>query len=300
MTGYGKAELNLTNANFTIEVKSLNSKQIDANLKMSSIYRDKEIGLRKLLSEKLQRGKIELSIWREKSESSSNYRLNTEVIKDYHEQILQLKKDLNLKSSGKWSSTFYELGLNKSDIIPTLLKMPDVMLKGEEKSDDNEWEEIAKGVDIAINNLLQFRMDEGKKLEVDINSRINKLSDLLIEIAPFAKGRIEKVKKSLSDKLSEIDSKNIDENRFEQELIYYLEKQDITEEEVRLDAHLSYFIETMKADSPNGKKLGFIGQEIGREINTIGSKSSDAEMQKIVVQMKDELEKIKEQLLNIL
>ena len=300
MTGYGKAELNLTNANFTIEVKSLNSKQIDANLKMSSIYRDKEIGLRKLLSEKLQRGKIELSIWREKSESSSIYRLNTEVIKDYHEQILQLKKDLNLKSSGKWSSTFYELGLNKSDIIPTLLKMPDVMLKGEEKSDDNEWEEIAKGVDIAINNLLQFRMDEGKKLEVDINSRINKLSNLLIDIAPFAKGRIEKVKKSLSDKLAEIDSKNIDENRFEQELIYYLEKQDITEEEVRLDAHLSYFIETMKADSPNGKKLGFIGQEIGREINTIGSKSSDAEMQKIVVQMKDELEKIKEQLLNIL
>ena len=300
MTGYGKAELNLTNANFTIEVKSLNSKQIDANLKMSSIYRDKEIGLRKLLSEKLQRGKIELSIWREKSESSSNYRLNTEVIKDYHEQILQLKKDLNLKSSGKWSSTFYELGLNKSDIIPTLLKMPDVMLKGEEKSDDNEWEEIAKGVDIAINNLLQFRMDEGKKLEVDITSRINKLSALLIEIDPFAKGRIEKVKKSLSDKLAEIDSKNIDENRFEQELIYYLEKQDITEEEVRLDAHLSYFTETMKADSPNGKKLGFIGQEIGREINTIGSKSSDAEMQKIVVQMKDELEKIKEQLLNIL
>ena len=300
MTGYGKAELNLTNANFTIEVKSLNSKQIDANLKMSSIYRDKEIGLRKLLSEKLQRGKIELSIWREKSESSSNYRLNTEVIKDYHEQILQLKKDLDLKSSGKWSSTFYELGLEKSDIIPTLLKMPDVMVKGEEKSDDNEWEEIAKGVDIAINNLLQFRMNEGKKLEVDINSRINKLSDLLIEITPFAKGRIEKVKKSLSDKLAEIDSKNIDENRFEQELIYYLEKQDITEEEVRLDAHLSYFIETMKADSPNGKKLGFIGQEIGREINTIGSKSSDAEMQKIVVQMKDELEKIKEQLLNIL
>ena len=300
MTGYGKAELNLTNANFTIEVKSLNSKQIDANLKMSSIYRDKEIGLRKLLSEKLQRGKIELSIWREKSESSSNYRLNTEVIKDYHEQILQLKKDLDLKSSGKWSSTFYELSLEKSDIIPTLLKMPDVMVKGEEKSDDNEWEEIAKGVDIAINNLLQFRMDEGKKLEVDINSRINKLSDLLIEITPFAKGRIGKVKKSLSDKLAEIDIKNIDENRFEQELIYYLEKQDITEEEVRLDAHLSYFTETMKADSPNGKKLGFIGQEIGREINTIGSKSSDAEMQKIVVQMKDELEKIKEQLLNIL
>ena len=299
MTGYGKAELNLTNANFTIEVKSLNSKQIDANVKMSSVYRDKEIGLRKLLSEKLQRGKIELSIWREKSESSSNYKINTDIIRRYHQQILGLQKDLGLKSGGI-SSNFHELSLENSDIIPTLLKMPDVMVKGEEKSDDNEWEEIQKGVDIAIANLLQFRLDEGKKLEDDITNRINKLSTLLIDISPFAKGRIEKIKKSLSDKLAEIESKNIDENRFEQELIYYLEKLDITEEQVRLDAHLTYFIETMKADAPNGKKLGFIGQEIGREINTIGSKSSDAEMQKLVVQMKDELEKIKEQLLNIL
>jgi uncharacterized protein (TIGR00255 family) len=299
MTGYGKAELNLTNANFTIEVKSLNSKQIDANLKMSSVYRDKEIGLRKLLSEKLQRGKIELSIWREKSESSSNYKINTDVIRGYHQQILGLQKDLGLKSGGI-SSNFHELSLENSDIIPTLLKMPDVMVKGEEKSDDNEWEDIQKGVDIAISNLLQFRLDEGKKLEEDITNRINKLSTLLIDIAPFAKTRIEKIKKSLSDKLAEIEIKNIDENRFEQELIYYLEKLDITEEQVRLDAHLTYFIETMKADAPNGKKLGFIGQEIGREINTIGSKSSDAEMQKLVVQMKDELEKIKEQLLNIL
>ena len=293
MTGYGKAELNLKIANFTIEVKSLNSKQIDATVKMSSIYRDKEIGLRKLLSEKLQRGKIELSIWREKSVSSSNYILNTEVIKGYHQQILQLKKDLGLKWN-MWTMKSFE-----ADIIPTLLKMPDVMQKGEEKSDDNEWEEIAKGVNTAIDNLLQFRLDEGKKLEEDITSRINTLARLLTEITPFAKARIEKVKKSLADKLAEIDTKNIDENRFEQELIYYLEKQDITEE-VRLDAHLNYFTETMNRRSSNGKKLGFIAQEIGREINTIGSKSSDAEMQKLVVQMKDELEKIKEQLLNIL
>jgi len=297
MTGYGKSELNLTNANFTIEVRSLNSKQIDANVKMSSVYRDKEIGLRKLLSEKLQRGKIELSIWREKSESSSNYKINTEAVKRYHEQILQLKKDLGLKWN-MWSFTPFKA--KSTDIIPALLKMPEVMIKGEEQSNDNEWDKIQKGIEKAIDNLLQFRLDEGKKLEEDISSRINKLSSLLKEIAPFAKGRIEKVKKSLSDKLSEIDSKNIDENRFEQELIYYLEKQDITEEQVRLDAHFNYFIETMNTDSPNGKKLGFIGQEIGREINTIGSKSSDAEMQKIVVQMKDELEKIKEQLLNIL
>ena len=294
MTGYGKAELNLKNANFTIEVRSLNSKQIDANVKMSSIYRDKEIGLRKLLSEKLQRGKIELSIWRESSESNAKYTLNTDLIKEYHQQILELRKELGTNSNAFTMKSF------EADIIPTLLKMPEAMIKGEDKTDENEWGEISKGIDIAIGNILQFRLDEGEKLETDITARINKLSTLLFDIAPFAKGRIEKVKKSLSDKLAEIDTKNIDENRFEQELIYYLEKQDITEEQVRLDAHLLYFIKTMKADAPNGKKLGFIGQEIGREINTIGSKSSDAEMQKIVVQMKDELEKIKEQLLNIL
>ncbi len=297
MTGYGKAELKLENANFTIEVKSLNSKQIDAAVKISYVYRDKEIGLRKLLSEKLQRGKIELSIWKEKPESSSNYILNTEVIKGYYQQILQLKKDLGLK----WNMwTFTPFQATSTDIIPALLKMPDVMQKGEEKADENEWHKIEKGIDIAIENILQFRLDEGRKLEEDITSRVNILSKLLVEIAPLAKVRIEKVKKSLADKLAEIDTKNIDENRFEQELIYYLEKQDITEEQVRLDAHLNYFIETMKSDFPNGKKLAFIGQEIGREINTIGSKSSDAAMQKIVVQMKDELEKIKEQLLNIL
>jgi len=288
MTGYGKAEINLKNANFTIEVRSLNSKQIDANVKMSSVYRDKEIALRKLLSEKLQRGKIELSIWRESSESNAKYTLNTDLIKEYHQQILEIRKELGTNSNAFTMKSF------EADIIPTLLKMPEAMIKGEDKTDENEWG------DIAIGNILQFRLDEGEKLEADITARINKLSTLLVDIAPFAKGRIEKVKKSLADKLAEIDTKNIDENRFEQELIYYLEKQDITEEQVRLDAHLSYFIKTMKADAPNGKKLGFIGQEIGREINTIGSKSSDAEMQKIVVEMKDELEKIKEQLLNIL
>lgn len=285
MTGYGKAELNLTNANFIIEVRSLNSKQIDTNVKMSSIYRDKEIGLRKLLSKELQRGKIELSIWRESSESNAKYILNTELLKEYFSQIKGLTSELNLESKG---------------IMSSLLKMPDVLVKGEEKADDNEWLEIQKGVDTAIANILKFRLDEGQKLEIDITARINTLARLLVEVKPFANNRIEKIKKSLIEKLAEIDTKNIDENRFEQELIYYLEKQDITEEQVRLDAHLDYFIETMKTESPNGKKLGFIGQEIGREINTIGSKSSDAGMQKIVVQMKDELEKIKEQLLNIL
>ena len=285
MTGYGKAEINLVNRSFTIEVKSLNSKQIETHIKISSIYKDKEITLRNLISEKLQRGKIELSIWTENLELSRNYTLNNELISDYFAQIKKTTEGLNI---------------NYKNVLPSLLKMPDVIQKGEEKINENEWNEIQKGIEIAIADLLKFRLDEGKKLELDIQSRIHKLKELLSKIDPFAKARIEKVKKSLHQKIAEIDIKNIDENRFEQEIIYYLEKQDITEEQVRLDSHLNYFKETMSSDSPNGKKLGFIGQEIGREINTIGSKSSDVDMQKIVVQMKDELEKIKEQLLNIL
>mgnify|MGYP001341458654 CR=1 FL=1 len=285
MTGYGKAEINIKNTNFTIEVKSLNSKNIDTNIKMSSIYRDKEIELRSLISEKLQRGKIELSIWREKSASSTTHVLNKKLINDYFKQIKEITKGLKL---------------NINEILPAILKMPDVVEKGEESSNKNEWNEILKGINIAIANLLKYRLNEGKKLEEDIKLRTNKLADLLNKITPFADERIRKVKKNLSEKLLEIDSKNIDKNRFEQELIYYLEKQDITEEQVRLNTHLNYFKETMELDTKNGKKLGFISQEIGREINTIGSKSSDVDMQKIVVQMKDELEKIKEQLLNIL
>tara|TARA_X000001036_G_C20559544_1_gene757837 strand:- start:204 stop:1109 length:906 start_codon:yes stop_codon:yes gene_type:complete len=297
MTGYGKAELNLSDANFTIEVRSLNSKQIDINIRISSAYRDKEIWLRKLLSEKLQRGKIELSIWREQSVSKTKYKVNTEAVTEYYNQILELKNDLALTQDIKNASSA-ALALEQSKMIPILLKMPEALIK--EEIVKNEWEEIVKGVDTAIINILQFRTDEGKKLEKDIVLRVKTLAILLKEIEPFAKVRIKKIKKSIADKLSKISIDNIDQSRFEQELIYYLEKQDITEEQVRLDVHLNYFIETMKANFPNGKKLGFICQEMGREINTIGSKSSDAEMQKIVVQMKDELEKIKEQLLNIL
>jgi len=289
MTGYGKCELNLANANFTIELRALNSKQIDISIKMSSIYRDKELEIRKQLSAKLFRGKVELSIWREKSESSSNYSLNIEVLKNYNNQILELRQELPAFKAEEIA-----------DLMPTLLKMPDAIIKGEEKVDQNEWEEINKGISIALNNLIEYRSAEGLNLKADILFRINKITDLLIKLTPFVSERIEKIKTSLSDKISELEIKNIDENRFEQELIYYLEKQDITEEQVRLKTHLEYFKETIENDFPNGKKLGFISQEIGREVNTIGSKSSNADMQKIVVQMKDELEKIKEQLLNIL
>ena len=295
MTGYGKQELNLNNSNFTIELKSLNSKQVDINIKMSSKYRDKEIELRRLISEKLQRGKIELSIWREKTEFSNSFKLNTKLIKDYYLQIDDLKKDLdNLGFSKKDDDSSY------SNIIQTLVQMPDVFVKEEENIDENNWRQILKAILKTIDNLQKYRKEEGKKLELDIKNRINNLYKLLKQIKPLSKRRIEKIKSNLNDNLTKLNLKNIDEARFEQELIYYLEKQDITEEQVRLNAHLSYFLDSMKTKLPVGKKLAFIAQEIGREINTIGSKSSDSEMQKIVVQMKDELEKIKEQLLNIL
>ena len=284
MTGFGKCQLNLPQANFNIEVKSLNSKQLDTNIKISSVYREKEIELKNLLSTKLKRGKIELSVWKESSEIQNSHKLNIPLIKDYHQQILNLKKDLGFES----------------DIFPVLLKMPNILQKDEVKLDNNEWLEIFKGINTAVNELIQFRLAEGNKLEKDIILRINLIIDFLEEISPYAKARIERVKENLLNKINDLKINNIDENRLEQELIYYLEKQDITEEQVRLKAHLDYFLQTISSDAPNGKKLGFISQEIGREINTIGSKSSDAEMQKIVVQMKDELEKIKEQLLNVL
>jgi len=285
MTGYGKAEIKLENINISIEIKSLNSKHLDSKVKISSMYREKEVIIRKLISEKLQRGKVELSIWRENLDSNSDYNLNNNVISNYYQQVTRLEK---------------KLGLNFNDPLASLLKMPNALIKNEEKSDNEEWNKIIEGINIAIKDLLQYRIDEGNKLEHDISLRIEVISNLLNELTPYANNRIKTIKKSLYEKLEAIEAKKIDESRLEQELIYYIEKQDITEEQVRLDAHLCYFKETMKTNSPIGKKLAFIAQEIGREVNTIGSKSSDYNMQKIVVQMKDELEKIKEQLLNIL
>tara|TARA_B100001113_G_scaffold350329_1_gene347279 strand:- start:592 stop:1443 length:852 start_codon:yes stop_codon:yes gene_type:complete len=283
MTGYGRAEVSTKKAEFIIEIKSLNSKQIDIQIKMLSLYREKEIELRKLIAEKLRRGKIELSIWREKLGTTSNYKFNTNVVRDYYQQLDQLKKDLKLKST---------------DILPSLLKMPDVLEKSEEKVDTGEWQKLYEGIGDAINNLLQFRVEEGKNLEQDIRLRINNISELLLRLDPLTNQRIVNTRKKILDKLTDIDL--VDENRLEQELIYYLEKQDITEEQIRLQSHLDYFINSIEESDSNGKKLVFISQEMGREINTIGSKSSNSEMQKIVVEMKDELEKIKEQLLNIL
>ena len=284
MTGYGKAEISLPNKNIIIELKSLNSKQLDLHIKMSPVYKEKEMKLREIIANALKRGKIELTIWSELVNRESKYYINTELVKNYYNQIKELQKEIG----------------NEEEILQTLFRMPEIIQKERNLIDKNEWKQIKKGIDKATNNLLLFRKDEGKKLANDITARVKKITELLKVINPLAKQRIEKVKASLQSKLNEIDSSKIDGDRFEQELLYYLEKQSISEEQIRLKIHLDYFLESMEKKSPNGKKLSFITQEMGREINTIGSKSSNADMQKMVVQMKDELEKIKEQLSNIL
>ena len=291
MTGFGKAQLDFKQSIVNIEIRSLNSKHLDLNIKMPQVYREKELELKKYLTQKLVRGKIEVSIQSD-SFNSSRFTINTKKIKEYHQEILKLKKDLNLKNSA-WNFMY-----KSTDIIPSLLKMPEAVIKREEKANQDDWNGVFDGVKIAIDELIKYRNNEGKDLEKDISQRINNISKLLEGIIPLSKERIEKVKINLRQKLEQSEVQ-FDANRFEQELIFYLEKQDITEEIVRLKSHLSYFLETIETSSPNGKKLGFICQEIGREINTIGSKSSNSEMQKLVVNMKDELEKIKEQLLNI-
>ena len=291
MTGFGKAQLDFKQSIVNIEIRSLNSKYLDLNIKMPQVYREQELELKKYLTQKLVRGKIEVSIQSD-SFNSSRFTINTKKIKEYHQEILKLKKDLNLKNSS------WNFMRKSSDILPSLLKMPEAVIKREEKAGQYDWKEVFDGVKIAIDELIKYRNNEGKDLEKDISRRINHLSKLLEEIIPLSKERIEKIKTNLRQKLEQSEVQ-FDANRFEQELIFYLEKQDITEEIVRLKSHLSYFLETIETSSPNGKKLGFICQEIGREINTIGSKSSNSVMQKLVVNMKDELEKIKEQLLNI-
>jgi len=291
MTGFGKAQLDFKQSIVNIEIRSLNSKHLDLNIKMPQVYREKELELKKYLTQKLVRGKIEVSIQSD-SFNSSRFTINTKKIKEYHQEILKLKKDLNLKNSS------WNFMRKSSDILPSLLKLPEAVMKREAKASQDDWNEVFDGVKIAIDELIKYRNNEGKDLEKDISHRINHISKLLEEIIPLSKERIEKIKTNLRQKLEQSEVQ-FDANRFEQELIFYLEKQDITEEIVRLKSHLSYFLETIETSSPNGKKLGFICQEIGREINTIGSKSSNSVMQKLVVNMKDELEKIKEQLLNI-
>ena len=281
MTGYGKSVLQLPTKKVTIELKSLNSKSLDLNARMPSIYREKELAIRKLLADTLERGKIDFSIYVEATAEDTSTQINTPVVKQYIEQLRQVVDG------------------DPIELLKMAVRFPDALNTVREEIDENEWELIQNEINVAVKDLINHRLDEGEVLEKDFNQRVASIDDLLEQVMAMDPERITGVRERLLKGVEELKDK-YDENRFEQELVYYIEKFDITEEKVRLKNHLNYFIDSINSDDSNGKKLGFISQEMGREINTIGSKSNYAPMQQLVVQMKDELEKIKEQLLNVL
>ncbi len=287
MTGFGKTICELPNKKIHIEIKSLNSKQLDLNIKMPNVYREKELELRNLVAGELQRGKVEVSIWVESMVPDRVTQLNQQVIANYYEQLSTLSHHLKITSD--------------TDYLRTILSLPDTLKVEQSELDETEWEHIMKHTADAIKAIQEFRTQEGASLQNEITQRASNISKLLKETEPLEETRIDKVKERIRENLIEVfDKSKIDENRFEQELIFYIEKLDVTEEKVRLNHHITYFNETVKENQPVGKKLGFIVQEMGREINTLGSKANDSDMQKLVIQMKDELEKIKEQILNVL
>ncbi|MBP8849419.1 MAG: YicC family protein [Breznakibacter sp.] len=288
MTGYGKSVCEFPTKKITIEIKSLNSKQLDLSVRVPSSYREKEIELRNEISKHLFRGKIECGIYIENLGNDKTVLVNQAVASNYYHQLTDLCGKLQIE--------------DRSHILKIIMGMPDVISKSETiEIDENEWKEIVKQFNVALQNINDFRNSEGAVLEQEIRMRIALISELLEQVTPFELARIEKIKSKISESLKEFAEKQlIDQNRFEQELIYYLEKIDVTEEKVRLKSHIEYFLETIVNEPQPGKKLGFIAQEMGREINTLGSKANDSDMQHIVIRMKDELEKIKEQILNIL
>jgi len=281
MTGYGKSVLQLPTKKITIELKSLNSKNLDLNARMPLIYREKELYIRKLMAKELNRGKIDFSIYVEATAEDTSTKINTPVVKQY---IQQLKNVVNG---------------NELELLKMAVRFPDALNTEREEIDNNEWKQIEAEIKVAISNIKDYRLNEGKILESDFKDRVATIENLLEKVITIDPERVEAVRERLKKGVEDLREKH-DENRFEQELVYYIEKFDITEEKVRLKNHLEYFVETLNSKDSNGKKLAFIGQEMGREINTIGSKSNYAPMQQLVVQMKDELEKIKEQLLNVL
>ncbi len=281
MTGYGKHVITLSDKKINIELRSLNSKGLDLNMRVPGSYKEHELGFRKQLSKSIERGKADFGLYIEKTGKDAATQLNAEVIKSY---IGQLKEISNL--------------ISKEAALEMALRLPDTLSTSREEVDEGELKLIQEGIDEALEKYDSFRVSEGAVLAKDFETRIANLSDLLAEVEKLDSDRLGGIRKRLEKAVADLGTE-VDKNRFEQELIYYLEKFDITEEKVRLKNHLSYFIETMKSKS-SGKKLGFISQEIGREINTMGSKANDATLQQTVVQMKDELEKIKEQLLNVL
>ncbi len=287
MTGFGKAEFEVNNKKITIEIKSLNSKQIDINTRTPALYREKDIIIRKALSEKLSRGKVDFNIYVENLGDESNSKINEPILKSYFEHLSIISNELNV-------------AVDNSTLLAAM-RLPDIVKTEYETLDKSEWNIIFKNIQKAIADINSFREQEGKALEIDILGNVNSINNLLKEIEPFEKQRIEAVKTRLTDNLENLKlNGKIDENRFEQELVFYLEKLDINEEKVRLANHCEYFVETANQPVSSGKKLGFISQELGREINTIGSKANETNIQRIVVQMKDHLERVKEQLLNVL
>ncbi len=287
MTGYGKAVVVYKGKKINVEIKSLNSKQLDLMTRIAPLYREKEMEIRQIVAEKLLRGKVEMSVWIEKDASAEATPVNTALMDNYYQQLKVFADEHGLTGGMDW--------------MQTLVRMPDVLTKTEvEELEEEEWAVARAGVEEAVQHLVDFRTQEGAALEKKFAEKIDNIERLLASIEPYEKSRVEKIRARILDGLKQIPEAEYDKNRLEQELIYYIEKLDISEEKQRLTNHLKYFRETMADKAGQGKKLGFIAQEMGREINTTGSKSNQAEMQNIVVMMKDELEQIKEQVLNAL
>ena len=287
MTGYGRAEKSYQNKTITIEIRSLNSKQSDVNIKLPPVLKEKELELRKRISERLERGKISCLVTYEFTSQEQAPSLNNAVIRSYIKQIKRISEDLRIDFDSR--------------LLQAALQMPDVIDREEGAPDEKEWEAVLQALEDALKEAVEFREQEGGAIERDFRERMDVLEQYLDQIEPYENARVEKVKERLQERLKALRNDfEVDQNRFEQELVYYLEKLDITEEKVRLKNHFSYFRDLLDEKNSVGKKLNFLTQEIGREINTIGSKSNDSDMQRIVVQMKDELEKIREQVLNVL
>ncbi|MBU3855279.1 MULTISPECIES: YicC/YloC family endoribonuclease [Bacteroides] len=287
MTGYGKATATFGDKKINVEIKSLNSKAMDLSTRIAPLYREKEMEIRNLISKVLERGKVDFSIWIEKDAAETATPINTALVENYYNQIRTISENCRIPLPQDW--------------FATLLRMPDVLTKVEaQELEEEEWTVVRKTVEEALQRLVDFRKQEGEALEMKFNEKLDNIERLLESIEPFEKERVAKIKERITDALERILDTDYDKNRLEQELIYYIEKLDINEEKQRLANHLRYFRETMASGHGQGKKLGFIAQEMGREINTTGSKSNHAQMQNIVVQMKDELEQIKEQVLNVM
>jgi len=288
MTGYGKSVANYQGKKIHVEIKSLNSKALDLSTRIAPLYREKEMWIRQRIAKELERGKVDFSLWIEKNEASLATPINKAVVSNYIQQIQSICNELNIEEP-------------EEHIIPTVLRLPDAMTLTEaDELSEEEWNVVTAAIDEAITLLVEFRKQEGESLAKTFNEKVDNIEALLHSIEPYETARVEKIRERIISNLQKISEVEYDKNRLEQEMIYYIEKLDISEEKQRLANHLNYFRETMRDGHGQGKKLGFIAQEMGREINTTGSKSNLAEMQNIVVKMKDELEQIKEQVLNVM